>query len=568
MKRKIITQGNLAQQLFNAPQSVDLYSIARDYLARGWSVIPLKQDKSPAVGWTQFQRTTANELTLENWFSGGQYAALGIICGRVSKLGVLDFDNLERAATFRQQLPHLTQTREIRTGIRRAPHFYYVLSDDLLNTKTTHMSGVGDFQANGAYVVAYPSVIDGGMWELVNDAPLYILTKHDHAAILRFLGVGKSPTPATLIVLPKPKTADDLLATYSHQRETKGRNDSAFHAALSVSKTLPIEETIAILAGVFIADSPPPGHAQQNERARYKELAATVRSAYRVDYNPTSTDYQARNEGLPNSLREYLLQHKSVHTTRVLDMLYMTGLRPGQQFTERDAIACGKEYGMGNKTIRSALEWIAEKTVEITVLRTGAGVAIAPSASLHSNQLVSELPIYTWRRTNTMYCMWQFGHELKRGVKSKVFTVPDPGDLCAILGIAISQGDKLELTDLKSAAAYRAGITRALVARRENKPMSRQWQAKLLGVSVRTAYSYDADAGIEAIPNNLITPIHWHNLDRVPLKPDYDKRIGYYLQIDGVKHVARRFVAADALHAGKTVEYVERRANKYRLKRG
>lgn len=568
MRRKQITQGNLAQQLFNAPQSVDLYSIARDYLARGWSVIPLKQDKTSAVGWTQFQRTAANELTLAKWFSDGDYAALGIVCGRVSRLGVLDFDNLERAAAFRQQLPHLAETREIRTGLRRAPHFYYTLSDDLLNAKTTHMNGVGDFQANGAYVVAYPSVIDGGMWELVSDAPLYTLTKHDHAAILEFLGIRKSQSSTPLVVLPKPITTDDLLAAYAKQRETKGRNDSAFHAALSVSKMLPMEETIAALAGAFIADPPPFGHAQQDERARYKELAATVRSAYRVDYNPTAADYQAQNEGLPNSLREHLLQNKGVHTARVLDMLLMTGLRPGQRFTERDAIACGKYHGIGDKTVSNALKWIEARAGEITVLRTGAGVAIAPGASLSANRFPSELPIYTWADTNTMYCMWQNGRKSPTGRPSKVFTVPDPRDLCTVLHIGISQGDKLQLVDLKSAAAYRAGITRALVARRENKPMSRQWQAKLLGVSVRTAYSYDDDAGIEAIPDSLVTPIHWHNLDRVPIKPDYDKRVGYYLQIDGKKHVARRFIAADALQAGKVVEYVERRANKYRLKRG
>lgn len=557
MRRKIQpTQGNLAQQLFNAPQADDLYSVAREYVARGWSVIPLNQDKTAAVGWSQFQKQIANDLTLATWFAPGRFSALGVVCGRVSRLGVLDFDELAKAALFRQQLPHLADTREIRTGFRRAPHFYYTLSDDLLGTKTTHVKEIADFQANGAYVVAWPSVIDGGMWELVNDVPVYTLTKHDYAAILDFLGVGKSPTPAPVIVLPKPITADGLADVYWHERETKGRNESAYKAALAGRKTMSLEDAIAGLAVVFIGDPAPDGHKPQSERARYNELAATVASAYGAEYDVSTGQYQERSEGLPNSAREWLMRNKGVHHARILDLLYMTGLQPGQRFTERGLIDCGKEHGIGNKTVRNFLLWLES---EITVLRT--------DASQSANQLVSELPIYTWLPTNTMYCMWQFGHQLKRGVKSKVYALPDPIDICTAIGVEVSPGDKLEISDLRSAAAYRAGMTRALVARRENKPMSRKWQAERLGVSVRTAYSYDKDAGIEAIPNSEVTPIGWHNLDRVPLRSEDGRGYGYYLQIDGVKTVPRRYTAMDALNAGKKVEYVERRANKYRLKR-
>lgn len=70
------------------------YSIARDYVAAGVSVIPLRVDgsKAPTVrSWNEFRKRFASEPELSRWF--GERAGIGIVCGLQSfGIEVLDFD--------------------------------------------------------------------------------------------------------------------------------------------------------------------------------------------------------------------------------------------------------------------------------------------------------------------------------------------------------------------------------------------------------------------------------------------------------------------------------------------
>lgn len=581
------TRGNLA--IYGAEIAVDPVNFALDYAAQGYSVIPLFGDsdpdraKQPAIPWTPSQYHPADQQQLYEWFGNGRYNAIGIVTGKVSRLAVLDFDDPAKAAAFRSQYPLLADTREIISGGRSLPHFYYELPDELLNVPTRHIDGVGDFQANGAYVVAYPTTIDGGKWQLVNDVPPHVLRKHEHAVIMRFMGVIDKPVQldgsAPLVMLPKPVSGDELTTAYETLRQTTGRNRSAFDTARKYARPAgwTIDDTIAALAAVFIADPPPPGHRRQSESARYNELTKTVESAFGKDYNPATGEYVAVNGGLPNSVREYLLKQPKVkgqaqpaNHARVLDMLFMTGLQPGQRFTEKAAVDCGVSCGIGHLTIRAALNWLEEIQPSITLLRSGDNVADAPIASLpiqeKSGIKLSNLPIYTYANDITMLCMWQIQEfNQKRGRPTKTYTLPDVTDLCTVLNVEITACDKLELADLKSAKAYRVGMQRALVARRENQPMSRKWAAERLGISVRTVYSYDEPAGIEPIINELVTPISWQNVKMIPIDSS-EAGYGFYLRVDGINRPPRKKIATDALAAKQTLEYVQRRANKYKLK--
>jgi hypothetical protein len=584
------THGNLAVDWLGAPESTDILSAAQGYVARNWSVIPANGDlsperpKSPPFSWTEYQHRLPTENELYSWFATGKYSALAIVLGRISGICVQEFDDLAKQAAFIEQFPHLTETRQHRSGHRRGLHFFYQLAPDLLSVSPSNIAGVGEFRANGQYVIAYPSVIDSGMWELAKDAPLYTLTKHDHAAILQFLGIETSSnqlpevTPPPVIILPKTASADDLAATYRDFRKSHARNDSAYRAALTGRKTRTAEDVIAALATVFIPDPAPPGHRPQSERARYNELAATVYSAYSAAYDTATGQYQPRRQGLSNSAREYLLQGKSdlkkqgVSAARVLETLYITGLQPGQRFSERAAINCCKSIGIGNKTVMTVLDWLEGVERVLDRLRPCASDASAlRTSSANSGNLVSDCTIYTWQHTEPCSVWSATGHEIKRGRPSRLFTMPDPAELCTVFGVDVTPGDHLELTDLKSAKAYRVGLKRAYTARNENKEMSRKWEAERLGINVSTSYRYDHAAGVEAIPNSHSTPINWQNVGVVPIEPPKEAngkpKFNYYLRVNGENRPPRRHIALEALKVGQTVEYVQRRANKYRLRK-
>jgi len=92
-------------------------AIARQYIANGFSVIPLQLDgsKSPAGSWKPFQGRSATDHELQQWFGNGEPCGLGIVAGGISgNLQILDFD-LEAEKQFQRfwadaekQLPGIT----------------------------------------------------------------------------------------------------------------------------------------------------------------------------------------------------------------------------------------------------------------------------------------------------------------------------------------------------------------------------------------------------------------------------------------------------------------------------
>src|SRR5262249_33437946 len=110
---------------------------SKTYRIWGWSVIPLLGDldsnhaKHPGIKWARCQRTLATESELEDWFLNQGFGGVGIVCGRVSRLVVLDFDDPALASEFRHLHPELSETRQVESGTRQLPHYYYHLPDNL-----------------------------------------------------------------------------------------------------------------------------------------------------------------------------------------------------------------------------------------------------------------------------------------------------------------------------------------------------------------------------------------------------------------------------------------------------
>lgn len=77
---------------------MDLLRIARQYLAAGFSLIPVLADgsKAPAVTtWNAYRTRRPTEAELVQWFdTTGEVVGVAIVCGHISgELEVLDFDD-------------------------------------------------------------------------------------------------------------------------------------------------------------------------------------------------------------------------------------------------------------------------------------------------------------------------------------------------------------------------------------------------------------------------------------------------------------------------------------------
>ena len=138
---------------------------ARRYLARGWSLLPLRsQDKRPLVAWEPLQSSHPSAEQVADWFGRWPDANIGIVTGEISNLIVLDIDpkhggdaSLDR---LERQFGQLPATIEVTTG-GGGHHFYFAHHGGLIRSRTGLAQGV-DLRGDGGYIVAPPSIHPSG----------------------------------------------------------------------------------------------------------------------------------------------------------------------------------------------------------------------------------------------------------------------------------------------------------------------------------------------------------------------------------------------------------------------
>lgn len=126
----------------------------------GFSIIPLNpKSKVPLKGVSisefQYRKPSFNEV--RKWFMQNENINIGIMCGEISNLLVLDIDSEELMGKYKEFIEE-TPTLKVKTG--KGMHLYFRGK----NQKTIHPKDVKlDIQGNGAYVVAPPSIHPNGM---------------------------------------------------------------------------------------------------------------------------------------------------------------------------------------------------------------------------------------------------------------------------------------------------------------------------------------------------------------------------------------------------------------------
>ena len=145
---------------------------ARDYIERGWSVLPLRRGGKEPVTKRGLNDASDNPGQVDVWwgenaYGGSPWYNVGIACGAVSDgLCVIDLDCHGDGADGRETLRdwetangRLPQTCEVETG-SGGRHLLYRVSRPLRPSANSTM-GV-DIRCDGSYIVAPPSVHPNG----------------------------------------------------------------------------------------------------------------------------------------------------------------------------------------------------------------------------------------------------------------------------------------------------------------------------------------------------------------------------------------------------------------------
>ncbi len=142
----------------------EIKKAALRYLELGLSVIPLKpKSKNPYISsWKEFQNRRASLDEIQKWWEQPDLN-IGIICGQVSNIVVVDIDKNDPEIIKSLKLP---PTFIVKTG--RGFHYYYRYPTGL---KIPVIKCYwGEIRGNGGYVVGSPSIhVNGQIYEAISD---------------------------------------------------------------------------------------------------------------------------------------------------------------------------------------------------------------------------------------------------------------------------------------------------------------------------------------------------------------------------------------------------------------
>jgi len=157
----------LGQRMTNRSQGEieKIAQAAAKYLARGWSVLPLRpKDKRPIFDWEPLQQARPSAADVAKWFQRRPTANIGIVTGEISNLIVLDVDPKHGGdaslARLEQRFGPLPATIESVTG-GGGRHLYFAHPGGLVRNRAGLAQGI-DLRGDGGYVVAPPSVHPSG----------------------------------------------------------------------------------------------------------------------------------------------------------------------------------------------------------------------------------------------------------------------------------------------------------------------------------------------------------------------------------------------------------------------
>jgi hypothetical protein len=467
--------------------SLPLKDVAMIYKHLHFSVIPVFGDAKPeqakvaCVDWKAYQMRIASEAEIDDWFSKKGYLGVAIVTGRISNIVVLDFDNPDLAQLFARRFPELLDTRIVLTAGRELPHYYFRLPFGM-SLPSRRLAGI-DLQADGRYVLAPPTSINGKCYRVYKGVAPITLTRSQIEQIQKFLDevalvqalaptVNPQPAPQSFRMNLSPEQAMTL---YEHYAPTLGRNEALFRVALQLRDSGYNEnDTLHILANL---------HAQnqrydkrENPETRYREACATIHSAYS---RPPRKPVPTTSEGLPTSVREKLLHLKLTCVARVLDGLLLHGVPTGTLLTERE-ICNLLTNEVGRYTILNAIN--AKTPENVTFF---ACFHPLPSPHTPTNVAFSTAPL----QDKICLLLGASKPDKNRGRPAKQFRVPTISELCQLLNVRYTSSDSIKLAQLKSVAQYRQTLLSELIKRQPGQ-YAVVWLGNRLNVTRRTAQRY------------------------------------------------------------------------------
>ena len=133
-------------------------SLIEQYIQYGYSLIPVDEEKKPHIYWKRYQYRKAPRSDVFSWLNEFRPYNIGIVTGNISRLAVVDVDDISLLPGLEKRIPELTATTRVRTN--RGYHYYFSLNNTTVKSTGALFGKRLELKSNGNYIVAPPSVIN------------------------------------------------------------------------------------------------------------------------------------------------------------------------------------------------------------------------------------------------------------------------------------------------------------------------------------------------------------------------------------------------------------------------
>ena len=348
----------------------------------------------------------------------------------------------------------------------------------------------------------------------------------------------------------REQQSDDFIRQYRYLAPLIGRNNALFRmGSMARDRGWSLADATAALLDAHVVQQATGSHVEEGLDQRRQEGLCTLASAFRYPPKPRLQS-KASKPGLPNAIREALLQRDLVSIARLFDGLIMAGMERKTQFTEKAACDLVRAYGIGRRTVQAALRSLRALTESPQT----------PQKTLDANAAIREN-----KRKNNCSFVTSANRVKTFGRPAQIYVLPTNGQLYRWLGVRPSGSDRLDSAALQSPTAYRQAMQKALIERRPGH-YSRGWLAGRLGISVWTSRRYDRALGVTVQPSYHEDRIYWSNVEHLPLQTHATRPQGIFIQTaDGRSYPPLRSIATRLLRQKQSIVLKRRHWNYYRI---
>lgn len=503
--------------------------MAMFFAEKGYSLIPIRDDKSPVIEWKPNQTTRAGVNLVRGWVNAGHQ--LGIVTGRISGLVVLDFDEPTLWEQFRADLPDVAQQLLlIRT--RRGYHAYLAVGRAGDPIPSLKVDGL-DMQADGRYVVAPASTIGGHRYVRAAGPTQYSapMIEGGLKRVVRWIQQrGQQPTTPAIpepTPIPDERLSLEIIEAYYQAWQGRGRNNALFAAArLAHDHFYNEDDSRDALLPAFLFASV----RGENPARREREARATIASAFKRPRRPIR---RVAFKQLPNIIREAMNGRKLTAVARTFDALRESGIGANAliSYTVARTLLSGV---VGDYSIRQFFAFLNLHCSPRTLRFAKSGL--------------------TPRDTNCI-CIGS-KNQRKLGRREKAYQLPDDSQLAGWLGI--KQGiasDALKTGEFKTVRTYRGALYREHIKRKAGQH-SLKMLAGRMGVTKQTIRNYNSIEGIKSVAQYGDMLIKWSNINLMGEPEQFYNLDGklrtraVFIVTNGQRYPALASIAVKHLRAG------------------